>query len=547
MSDADVNFADMGSLAAPMLAADDLALAAKDMSDRGNAERFIVRHGDRFVYVRGQGWHVYDGMRWASDGAEARALLAAAKTAEAIDLESRACFEAAKRDVQRASALTERGHKLKDWMTASGALARCVGMLKFAAAKLERDFSDFDADAFALNVQNGTLRFVKFGGSKPGDYGPRATVRLDPHDPRDLITRVSSFKWNAKAHSAPWKAHLDRCVPDGREQRFLSRIMGYCALGLIREQCFFMFQGRGGDGKSVTVNTVRRVLGGYSSNADVKTFLEDKTGRSGAAASPDLARLAGACRLVSTSEPPRGSRLNEAMIKQITGGSPLVARHLNRDAFEFEPRFKLLLECNARPAIGGGDDGIWRRVILMPWRVQLKRSEMDPGIEDKLVRDGEAVLAWLVSGVLSYLDRGLDQPETIEAAHADYKRGSSLFREWLDLHVEMKDDAVELMSKLYGSFKEWMEGQGQEPMAQKSFGLALSEHQIMITAREPGTGKGRRRGARLLESLEVSARLAAADVPLDACVKNIADASQNPVMSAADGDVDAEARHDEGD
>lgn len=520
MTDDEPNFADMGALSAPMLPADDLALSFKDMSDRGNAERFMVRHGDRFLYVRGLGWHVYTGTHWSREGADGRALQAAAATAAAIKDEVNALFEAAKRDANKATALNERAFVLKDWLTTSGGHSRAKGMLAFAAAKLEVGLDAFDRDPLAINVANGTIRFKKRKGVvKSAPDQERYDAILDKHDPKDLITRTSPFEWSAKAPGlAPlWDAHLERCIPDGKERRFLARILGYCAIGLNVEQVFFLMQGRGGDGKSVTINTVRRVLGGYAVNSDVKTFLEDKTGRSAAAASPDLARLAGAVRLVSTSEPPRGSRLNEGLIKLITGGAPLVARHLNKEPIEFTPGFKLMIECNARPAIGGGDDGIWRRVVLMLWRVQLKREEMDPQLEDKLVGQGEGVLAWIVKGVLAYLDLGLSPPASIEAAHADYKRGSNAFREWLDAATEPSADNVELMADLYRSYKETMESLGADEraiMTQKSFGLALSDHQVMITAREPGTRKARRVGVRLLTPAEFERRAALRDAAL---------------------------------
>lgn len=507
--------------AIPLLPQDDFALALKDMSDRGNSERFAVRFGADFLFVRGHGWHVYTGTHWARDGADERVLLAAARVAELMAGEAETLFAAAtlaQADDVKAKNLQKRAVALKEWAQASGNLNRCNGMLAFARAKLTRPLEVFDADPMALNCANGTLRFVKRKGAvKSAPDDERYEARLDPHDPKDWITRLAPFAWKPEASAPIWTAHLERCIPDGRERRFLARIFGYCALGLQREQAFFLFQGRGGDGKSVTVNAVRRVLGGYAANADVKTFLEDKSGRSGAAASPDLARLAGACRLVSTSEPPRGARLNEALVKLITGGAPTVARHLNKDAFEFSPKFRLLIECNARPAIAGGDDGIWRRVVLMLWRVQLKKADMDPQIEDKIVAQGEAVLAWIVRGALAYLDMGLAAPESIDAAHADYKRGSNLFREWLDLATEPDPEGVELISRLFESYSEFMAGEGADERSMlnaKSFGLALSDHQIVLWKRTSKGRKGQRKGARLLSPDEVDARLAGASAIL---------------------------------
>ncbi len=482
-----------------MLPTDDLTRAWYHLNDSGNAKRFKSRCGDRFLYVRGRGWHFFDGARWSNEGADARALLAARETASQIFAEAEAMFKAAGRDGEKATQLNKRAMAVKDWAERSGSINRLKGMLSIAAAESECDLDQFDRDPLALNVQNGTVRFYK-------DQTGLWQVRLDSHDARDRITRICAFAWKPDASRARWDAHLAKTMPDLWERKFLMRQLGYVASGLRHEQVFFIWQGRGGDGKSVTSGVIRRVLGSYAASADVKTFLEDKTGRSAAAASPDLARLSGATRFVSCSEPPRGARLNEGLIKQFTGGAPLAARHLNKDLFEFIPAFALVLECNARPAIGGGDDGIWRRVIIIPWRVQLKRDEMDPETEAKIVTEGEGVLASIVEGVIRYLERGLSPPTTIEAAHTDYKLGSNPFRDWMENCTAADPNAVVLIQTLYESYNEMMETQGLEPMHKRSFGLALSDCQVMRTTGQPGTNRARRKGLRLLTAEEIAER-----------------------------------------
>lgn len=539
--------APFNGLAISLPARDDLSLALCDLSDRGNAERFVARCGGDFVFVEGGGWRHFAGTHWSADGADGAALLAALRVAAAIGEEAEAMFEAAKRaggEEAKAKPLQKRAMKLKEWSTISGSINRLHGMLAVARAKLSRKLDAFDADAFALNCANGTVRFVKRKGAvKASPEQERFEAVLHPHDPKDLITRVAPFAWRPGIKSEIWEAHLARCIPDAVELRFLARIFGYCALGLGREQVFFLFQGKGGDGKSVTVNAARRVLGGYAANADVKTFLADKNARSGASASPDLARLAGACRMVSTAEPERGAHLNEGLLKQITGGSPLVARHLNRDSFEFIPRFKLIVECNSRPQIGGADDGIWRRVVLMLWREQLAQEEMDPGIEDKIVAHGEAVLAWIVAGALAYLDRGLSPPDTIKLAHADYKKESNPFREWLEGFTAADSAAIETMLALYQSYKNWAEEQGHEErfiLSQKSFGKLLSDQQIMTAPKDPKTRRARRRGLRLLNASEAEAKALGAGGDGFACLRSGAEnagaASPSPAAGAADAD-----------
>lgn len=513
-------FAEMAGMAAPLMPTDPVSLAGLDCSDRGNAARFVARYGDRFLFVRSQGWYAYTGTHWTRQGSEAIILNAAAATVAAIVDEAKALEDAAKRHDaslagDKAAAMMKRVDVLRKWATQAGSINRIKGLLSVAEAKLVAELEDFDTDPLAINCPNGTIRFVRARKSDanlaPGDNGDKWEARLDAHDPADRITRVTAYPYDASATAPEWTKHLEKMVPNGKERRYLQTQMGYCALGTTREQCFFMHQGRGGDGKSVTFNTIRRVLGTYATTADIKTFLESKSGRGGAEASPDLARLSGATRLVCTEEPPRGARLNEGLLKLFTGGAPILARNLNKDPFEFLPRGKIVMQLNPKPHIGGADDGIWRRIKIMLWRVQLQRSEMDPDLENRLVQnEGAGVMAWIVWGALVYLTAGeLMPPESVEEAISDYKRSSNVIGEWMSECIVRDAEAVELMADLYQSYKDFCERNGYEPISQKALGATLGDQQITMTTREPRTRKARRKGARVRRHDEI----AEAEVP----------------------------------
>ncbi|MCW1002714.1 hypothetical protein OJ603_10885, partial [Streptococcus anginosus] len=76
-------------------------------------------------------------------------------------------------------------------------------------------------------------------------------------------------------------------------------------------------------------------------------------------ANSDIARLEGS-RMVISSEANEGNRLDEGLVKQLTGGDSIVARHLYGSEFEYTPTFKIFMATNHKPLIRGTDDGIWR-------------------------------------------------------------------------------------------------------------------------------------------------------------------------------------------
>jgi putative DNA primase/helicase len=276
------------------------------------------------------------------------------------------------------------------------------------------------------------------------------------------------------------------------------------ATGFTHEQAFWIFQGKGRDGKSTMVGALRELLGGYADVADVRTFL-DVSQRGGADASPDLARLAGDCRMISVAEPPRGAKLAEAMIKSFTGGAPILARRLRQDLFSFMPRPKVFMECNSRPVIKGDDEGIWRRIHLVMFEHQVAPAEVDRELGRKLRAEYPGILNWIVEGVAEWLDRGLDPPERVKAALEDYRKGSSPFGEWFAERLVLEPGVKTLASDFYADFKSWCEEQGIERvMTLTAFGNALADRQVIRAGRD-GTGKVYRGGARLKTPAELAA------------------------------------------
>lgn len=478
-------------------ALDPIELARLPASESGNAVRFTRRFGHRFRFVPEVGWYGYTGTHWSLDKGLSLARLAARETVELIHEEARA--------VEAAGLNRPDPGELHRLAVKSGSARSIGGLLSLAQDDCTAALDDFDRESAALNVLNGTLRFER-------DESEGWFARLDPHAAADRISRIAAVRYDPNADAPLWRAHVERMQPDPLMRAYIQRIFGYAMLGRGREQAFFVFQGRGGDGKSTTVNTVRRVLGAYAAAADVRMFLaNDRDAGGGDKASPALARLAGDVRLVSTSEPPKGSKLNEGLVKAATGGAPLAVRHLNRGLFEYIPGWIIVLECNALPFIPGEDDGIWRRAKLIPWRVQLRRQDMDPTLENKLFAEGSGVLNWLVEGALDYLERGsLAEPAVAREALEDFRRGSNVFGEWIAEALFFDPKASETHKALYSNFASFCEVRGYEVMNTRAFGKALSNQQIITMSGPGGRTADKQRdwirfGARLKTPEEMSA------------------------------------------
>lgn len=476
---------------------DPVAMAWYEMNDYGNALRIRDLAQGRLLWVEDH-WRAYDGRRWAAEDGQLRAQSLAhemarhiAEEAEALD-DALASATGPKRDM-----IEDRQEALYKHAVQSGNANKTAAALQQLKSVLRARRDDFDRDPLALNVANGTLRFAR----REGEW----RVELHPHDPADMICHLTGVPWNPKAQAPAWQAHLETVLPRPEVRDFFAACMGYAATGLITEQVILLLQGRGGDGKSTTMDVVRETLGDYAKVAGVESFLAGAV-RSGAEASPDMARLAGDCRLACTSEPKIGAKLDEGRIKQITGGQPVTARELHGAPFEYVPRFLLVLECNRKPRISGDDDGIWRRVLVVEFPHQFKGSAVDKGVKDRLLAEREGVLHWLVDGVLAWLGHGLRPPAAVTEAIEEYRRASNPFGEWFAERVDVSDASARVLSAdLYASYKTFCDDNGvsdREVMTSTAFGRALGDKQLRKS--KDSAGRVIRTGARLRDDGELS-------------------------------------------
>lgn len=485
------------------------AMAWKELNDMGNAERFVAHAAGRIIHVREWGWVAYDGQRWSTEDGERLATLVAHKVARGVrdeidaladmpeDVAKRRFGEWCTEEMRK-----ERVQQLYKHAVQSGNAGRTKAMLDQAGAldTLNRPMDAFDVDPLCINVGNKTLRLVRRG--VPDEWERYWQVEDRSHDEADLLTRVATCDYDPDAKCPEWEKHLAECLPDEAVRKYFQVLMGYAMTGRTDEQIFVMLQGRGGDGKSTTMNVIRMILGGYAIAAAVESFLD--TGiRSGADASPDLMRFAGDTRLICVGEPKRGARLAEERVKQFTGDSPIQARPMYGDLIEYEPRGLVVLECNAKPRIAGDDDGIWRRIVVVMFPRQFKGDAIEKGRKRRLLAEGPGILNWLLEGARQWLERGLEPPQSIVDAVEEYRRSANPFGEWLATRVDTSDPNARCGSKaLYDDYKAFCEADGigdRDIMNSTAFGRALGDRQISVGGKD-GKGAKWRRGAKLRDA-----------------------------------------------
>lgn len=353
-------------------------------------------------------------------------------------------------------------------------------MMAEAAAIIARPLDDFDADPLVINTEGGVLRFWTEPGEDDGGMHPPSLVakveRLD-HDRAQLLTKVMPVGLNPNATCPRFTAFLDRIMPSREMQQFLQRWFGYSMTGLNVEQVFAFFYGGGANGKSVLVDLMAKIFGDYAASAKIES-ITGRNRRGGGDATPDLVPLIGA-RFVRTSEPDQGQQLQEGLIKELTGGEPIMVRSLNENFVRVYPFFKLTISGNHRPEIRGGDDGIWRRVLLVPFEVQIPKDERDPDLGKKLWEERDGIFNWLIAGLKQYLSHGLMIPDRVISATDEYREDSDPLASFLTQVCAVTGNVDHQMKArdLQQAFAFWLDETGRGAWKDRTIFNSLSAKQ----------------------------------------------------------------------
>ncbi|MDE2385663.1 MAG: hypothetical protein KGO53_13695 [Alphaproteobacteria bacterium] len=463
----------------------DLRCAEFPMTDLGNVSRFVARFGHDFKFVDQWGWMAWDGKRWNSREAEAILNRAVHDVVNNIALEAAALsslsndYDGGKFrsdidpvfEVKPSGKIVRHSDRLAAWCFASQSAAHVSCIARMARPYLTSSPNAFDREPLAINVQNGTLRLWLEAGE--------AKIRLDPHQRQDLITKIANATYDHEATSPAYDRFFNEVQPSDGMWRHL-HAWGGVSFSAIPVARISFWYGIGRNGKSTLMDAWAFVMGEYCQSIPIESFLDQGRARRGGDASPDIASLPNV-RCLRTSEPEKGAKLAESLIKLVTGGEPLRARHLNRDFFEFKPHFKLSMQGNHKPRIDGTDEGIWARLLLVPFSVIIPAERRDPYLGDKLKDEASGILNRLLDGLMSFLERGLEPPAEVVTATADYREDSDPIGQFIRDCTSAAPPEVRARvagRDLWAVYLRWAAAMGEKPWSAKAFSRGLVEHGI---------------------------------------------------------------------
>jgi putative DNA primase/helicase len=436
----------------------------------GNARRFAAMHGHRLRYVQSwKRWLAWDGKRWCRDemGAE---MIAAKAVADSLYADVAALAARAAAGDERAGQVAE---PMVKWARTSSKAASCRAMLTLAQSEepIGAAALEFDRDSFVLNLLNGTLDL--------------RSGRLRPHRQADMLTRLAPVAYHPQTLCPQWDTFLERVLPDEDVRRFVQRFIGYCLTGDVSEQVLAFVHGLGANGKSVLLDVMLALLGDYGCRAAPELVLA----KQGEAHPTEIADLEGR-RFVVCSEVEQGRAWAESLIKRITGDTTITARHMKQDFYTFTATHKLVIAANTRPTVRGTDDGIWRRMRLVPFNVTIPPAERDRGLVARLVeQESSGILTWAVAGCLAWQREGLGASAAVDAATAEYRGEQDVLGLWIDEECVVSPGIFGATTALYNSFKAWCERTGRQRWTREAMRARLAERPG-ITTRNTNVARG---------------------------------------------------------
>jgi len=320
---------------------------------------------------------------------------------------------------------------------------------------------NMDTNKYLLCFNNGVVDFKQktFRDGYPEDYITKST-KIDYIHYESMCEEMNKM-------SIEIIEFMKKLFPIEELNKYMWDHFASCLIGTNKNQTFNVYHGSGSNGKSIIADLMSVTLGDYKGTVPI-TLVTEKRGLIGGT-SDEVLKLKGV-RYAVMQEPSKGVKLNEGIMKELTGGDPLQARGLYSESEIFEPQFNLVVCTNNLFDIESNDDGTWRRIRKCDFMSKFiddgeTHTDDTPYVfkKDKSLKEKLPIFAPIFASMLvsrAYKTNGIvEDCDIVMSASNNYRKGQDHISAFISEMIEKTNNPKDRIKKkeLGEEFKLWFQ------------------------------------------------------------------------------------------
>lgn len=455
-----------------------------ETTEMDNARRLLKVLDGRASFVVDQGdWMYWNGSRWCSNGGLAirHELKEVARywKSKAIGYE--------RSEDKRAASACRKQHGI---VLSKTGMNNILDMARTEPCVQSRS-ADFDRNPQLIGLENGVFCLDR--------------MKLLAALPEFKVTKQIPFSYDSGAVCPSWERFISETAKaeewtevgrkltpeetalDAKEMsEFLQEVAGITLSGKANFKGFFYVMGKKDTGKSVYTNLLLSLMGEYGKSITPQSLMAGAM-QGGDVKAPEIAGLDGV-RLALASEAQEGARLNEDLIKRLTGADPITARGNYSNPVTFMPQLTLMFSANERPALSGVSAAFWERMLVVPFLNCVTAEQQDRELPEKLRSELPGIFLWCLEGWRRFKARGkLQIPERVSAYSHNLREVQDILGEFIGETVVQEEGSYMACNDLYADYRDYMLNSGMTALGRSRFVSKLEDMGIVRIRKRLGS------------------------------------------------------------
>lgn len=323
-----------------------------------------------------------------------------------------------------------------------------------------------------INCNNGCLRITESG------------CNLEPHNKAYFFTSCLTIDYDSKAEASTFNRYLKSVFLndiDAKEKRqCILEMFGYTLLASAQFERFIILSGKGSNGKSILLGTLKALVGKGAYSAVAPSEFSNRFQR---------AHILGKFANI-ISELQEKEHISSATLKALVSGETITAEHKNRNPFDFEPYATCWFATNHLPRTSDHSDGLFRRTIIIEFNNTFKKTKKGNELLIKISRELPGILNIASKALVASLKRHeiVEPASSLEVKH-QWRREIDSVLCFIEEECTLNHMQKTASGEIYKAYKDWCQQQGIKSLLEKNALTIRLKNSFNIKDKKGGKGK----------------------------------------------------------